>query len=596
MYRGTWLIIAIPLLLGAFSVARPTPLAAPFPPAFDAASAATLADDLVRLYPERLAGTTGAQRAAVWFREQLSPYGVRIRTQPFTAEVPGYGELRFENIVTRVRGRSDRRIVVLAHRDDLGIGPGANDNASGTAALIVLARSYATPPGEEDPRQGPAHTIDFVSTDGGALGGHGAAHFAAVDGEGVDAVIVLDAIAGPGAPRLVIAGDEARSPGWTLVRTAAARILEQTGQAPARPSAARQLVDLAFPLTLTEQGPFVGRGIPAVTLTSQADTPVDAVADTRVDEQRLAQLGGAAQTLIGSVDQGLELTRGGSPYLYLGSRVIRGWAVQLVLIAAVLPFLAAAVDLFARCRRRRIPLGPAVRSYASRLGFWLFVGLAFLVLSRVAWPQGDARPVAPETDAATAWPVGAIVALCVIGVGAWIVARDRLIPRRPVTVEEELAGHTAALLVLGLVALLVLAVNAFALVFVLPALHAWLWLPQLQSRSPFLRAAVVLAGFAGPAFLLWSLADRFGLGLDAVAYALELAAIGYVPLPLLVLALAWLAAAAQLTAIAAHRYAPYPAAAERPPRGPLRELVRRMLLVAVERRRASEEGRRALGG
>jgi hypothetical protein len=60
----------------------------------------------------------------------------------------------------------------------------------------------------------------------------------------------------------------------------------------------------------------------------------------------------------------------------------------------------------------------------------------------------------------------------------WLVARDRLIPRRPVTVEEELAGHTAALLMLGLVALLVVAVNAFALVFVLPSLHAWLWLPS----------------------------------------------------------------------------------------------------------------------
>ena len=35
-----------------------------------------------------------------------------------------------------------------------------------------------------------------------------------------------------------------------------------------------------------------------------------------------------------------------------------------------LPFLAAAVDLFARCRRRRIPLAPALRALRTRLAFW----------------------------------------------------------------------------------------------------------------------------------------------------------------------------------------------------------------------------------
>ena len=31
----------------------------------------------------------------------------------------------------------------MAHRDDPGDGPGANDNATGTAALVELARGYA---------------------------------------------------------------------------------------------------------------------------------------------------------------------------------------------------------------------------------------------------------------------------------------------------------------------------------------------------------------------------------------------------------------------------------------------------------------------
>ena len=602
MYRGTWLLLSIPLLLAAFSVARPTPLPEPFPPAFDAASAANLAEELASFYPVRLSGSDGAARASEWFRSQLEPYNLSVRTQPFAADVPGYGRLEMQNLVATVPGRSPRRIVVMAHRDDLGIGPGAVDNASGTAALIVLARSFASPAAVEDPRQGPAHTLVFLSTDGGALGGYGAAHYAATEAEDVDAVINLDAIAGPGPTRLQLAGDRPRSPGWTLVRTASARIAEQTGRPPKRPSAARQLLDLAFPYSLYEQAPFVGRGVSALTITTQGDAPEPAALDTEARLRRLlatpryGQLGGAAQTLIGSVDQGLEVTRGGPPSLYFGTRAVRGWALQLVLVTALIPFFAVAVDLFAHCRRRRIPLAPAVRSYVSRLGFWLFVGLVFAVVAKAGgWPQGGPLPIPPESEAAHVWPVGALVVLAVVSALAWVVARDRLIPRRAVSLEEELAGHTAALLMLALVALLVVAVNAFALLFVLPSLHAWLWLPQLQARAAWSRAAVIAAGFAGPAVLVWSLAERLGLGWDAVAYLAELVAIGYVPVPLVALFLAWLAVAGQLSAIAARRYAPYPSANERPPRGPIRELAR-TVLIAVERRRASSAARRALEG
>ena len=47
-------------------------------------------------------------------------------------------------------------------------------------------------------------------------------------------MISLDAIGGFGAPRLLIAGDTARSPAAALVRTAAIRVLEQSGREPLR--------------------------------------------------------------------------------------------------------------------------------------------------------------------------------------------------------------------------------------------------------------------------------------------------------------------------------------------------------------------------
>ena len=602
LYRGTWLLVALPLLVTAFTVARPGPLPAPpLPPVFDGATARQLAQDLAIQHPDRSPGSPDALDAAAWLRTQLEPYGLGVREDRFEATIPGLGRRELVNLIAVSRGRSNQTIVVMAHRDNTGAGAGANDNASGTAALIELARSYATTasnaPGAAG--LGTTNTLVFLSTDGGAYGGLGAARFASTSPyrDRTVAVVNLVALGGTAPPRLELAGDRPRSPAATLVRTAAARVLEQTGRELGRPRAIEQLIDLGFPFTLYEQGPFVGRGISAITLTTAGPRPPSSFTDTpqRLNRQRLTEVGRSAQALVSSLDQGLELAQGTQSYVFLGSRFVRGWAIQLSLVAALLPFLLAAVDLFARCRRRHIRIAPALRSFRGRLGFWLWVALLFVVFSLLAgWGDGPARPLSPESAAATTWPTGALIAFGLLALAGWLVARARLVPRRAVTPEEELAGHTAALLALGVVALLVVAVNPFALLFVLPSLHAWLWLPQVGSRAPWIRASVFVAGFAGPLLLLASFARRFELGLDAPWYVAKLVAVGYVEPPALLIACAWLAVSAQFAALTAGRYAPYPAPAERPPRGPVRQLVRGLLLLA-RRRRQSAPRRAAVG-
>ncbi len=436
----------------------------------------------------------------------------------------------------------------------------------------------------------PAHTLVFLSTDGGAFGGLGADRFAQHPPFHVVATVNLVAIAGNGPPRLVITGDTPRSPAATLVETAAKRVLEQAGTPARRASVAGQLLDLAFPLTFYDQGPFVGRGIPAITLTTAGERPPDAFTDRppALDGTKLGALGRAAQQLLGSLDQGLELTQGTTSFVWAGVRVVRGWAIELLLAALLIPFFVGAVDLFAHCRRRRIRLRPAASALRSRLGFWLFLGLVFYGFRALgAWPSGPARPPNPASAAAGNWPVLALIAFAALAGAGWIVARHRLVPRRRVGADELLAGETVALLALGLVALLVLATNPFALIFVLPALHAWLWLPQVRSSRAPVRAFVFVLGLAGPLALLASLAIRYELGFDAPWYALALAAVGYITVPVVAITLAAGACAAQLAAAAAGRYAPYPSPRERPARGPLRELVRAIVLTLRDRRATS---------
>jgi hypothetical protein len=596
LYRGTWLLVGLPLLLLAFSVGRPAALHPQrnLPPAFRASQVAALAQDLAANYPDRRPGTPDARGAAAWFRSQLEPYDFKVRSDAFTTTINGH-RTRLVNLVAAKRGigLSPPEIVVMAHRDDSGVGNGLNDNASGTAALIELARSYA--PTAAAQRISVPYTLVFLSTDGAVDGARGAAHFAA-EQQGhanILGVINLDSIGGRGTPRLVFGGETPRSPAAGLVETMRAGLARRGNGEPARPSGLQQLVSLGFPFNPYEQAPFVSRGIPAVTVTTAgARPPAGKGSSTKLDVAHVGTVGLAAQDTVDGMELGVSLAQGPTSYVFLGSRIIPGWAIEIVLVAMLLPFLAAAVDLFARCRRRRIRIAPALRSYRSRLGFWAWVAAIFLVFRALGLWGGD-QGYAPSL-ASVSWPSGALVALVLLAGAGWLVARSRLLPRRPIRPEERLAGHSGALLALGIVGLLVAAVNPYALIFVLPSLHAWLWLPQVQTRSPALRAGVLLAGFLGLAFLVWTFATHYGLGWDAPWYIVKLFAVGYAPLPLLVIGIAWLAAAGQLAALAADRYAPYPAPGERPRRGPLRELIRTLVFAPRRRAAAMAQTRRAV--
>lgn len=606
-YRGTWLLVGILLLIAAFSLRTAQPLPAPtLPPTFESGFAFDLARDLAGLYPDRRPGSKEGRDAARWVADQLRAQGLQTSSVRFRGVLPGGAAVQLVNVEAEVPGRSSDAIVVMAHRDDAGNWPGANDNASGTAALIELAHTYATSnPCSAVRTVGglcPAHRIVFLSTDAGAYGGVGAERFARTSPfrTQIAAVVNLDSIGSDRPARIVAAGLGPRSAAPALQRTAVARITEAARAEPLRSTPLEQLLDLGFPFTLYEQGFFIRLGIPAVTLTTSGVRPPDQVGDTadRLNEQRLGEMGRAAQELIASIDQGLGVPGATASSIFLGSRFLPGWAVELVLIACLLPFLVAAVDLFARCRRRGIVLAPAWRSYRSRLGFWLWVAASGAVLWIAGlWPQGPSLPPPPATAAAGDWPVVPLIVLSLLACAGWLVVRERLLPRRPPKTVETMAGHTVALLTLAVVGLAVVALNPFALVYLLPSLHAWLWLPQVSERPVALRIAVLAAGLLGPALLVGSFAFRFGLGLDAPWYLTLLVLIGYVPVPVLLVSLAWLAAGGQLAALAVGRYAPYPARHERPPRGPLREVVRRAVLANRARRRrtlnAGEEVRTA---
>ncbi|HEU0304418.1 MAG TPA: M28 family peptidase [Gaiellaceae bacterium] len=564
-------VVAVPLLAAAFTISRPAPLpqaTAGLEPTFDPAAAYRLAQELAGLHPDRSPGSPASGPAARWVAGKLRALGLRTRVDRFSASVAGRGRVDLRNVGAVVPGRSRDTILVVAHRDSTRGHPGTNDNASGTAALLELARAFSGTRAAVA-GGGPSHTLSFVSTDAGAYGLLGARRLArAPQAEHVVAVVVLDAIGSRDDPRLEIAGRGPRSPAPGLVATAEARLKEETGEKPGTAGALGQLIDLGFPLSLTEQFPFLAEGVPALTVTTEGSRADEDERPGRLDPVTLGRVGRAAEGLVASLDASLEPARGTNAYLYVGGRVIEGWAVALLYVALLVPFVLCLADLVARLRRWRVALRPALRSYLRRLAFWLFVGAMFLLFAALgAWPRGDEAAISPASEAASHWPRLGLVVFALVLAAAWLVARGRLVAETPAEPEEELAGMAVALSALAVITLVLIVTNPHALLFVLPSAHAWLWLTQLRSRRGLVRAALYVAGLAGPLLVVGSTALRFGLGLDAPWYLAELTALGYVSVFTLILVLAWLAVAAQVLAVTTGRYAPYPSPAERPARG-----------------------------
>jgi len=558
--RNLAALLVLPLLLIVFTMSRTGPLPAPaLPPAFDGGTAAALTVELAGDNANRVPGSPGAASAAQWFRDKLALYGLSVREDAWREHVAGVGNVELRNLATVVPGTLDETIVVVAHRDNNGLSAGANSDASGTAALVELARAYATAGTTESART-PLHTFVFLSADAGAYGSLGVEHFVRNSplARRAVALVSLDGLAGTAAPRLELAGLGSHSPPPALVRTAAARVEAESGGAPAQPGVLDQLVSLGLPFGFGAQAPALGAGIPAVRLTTASDGGTAPGEDELADlsRARLTELGRASETILTSLDAAVELPTATGGAVFVGQRAVRGWALELLLLVAVVPFAGAAIDLHSRCRRRRLALVPAWKALRRRLGLWLaLLGLLAVVAIAGALPVEPSLPPPPDQPPVDRWPVAAVALGVIAAALVWLRARARLIPRGRARPEEELAAYAVAFVALLAIAGWTALVSPYSLVFLLPSLYAWLALPQLRRGPAWLTDVVFGIGLSGPVLALVVLAEQLDLGLRAPLYAASLLTTGVVPFGATLALTAWAAVAGLVGAIAAGRYA-----------------------------------------
>lgn len=94
----------------------------------------------VTIGPRSYKDPANLSATADFISQRFESFGYEVTEQPFQVE-----ELTIRNIIAERRGteRPDRVIVIGAHYDTVVGSPGADDNASGMAVLLELARVHA---------------------------------------------------------------------------------------------------------------------------------------------------------------------------------------------------------------------------------------------------------------------------------------------------------------------------------------------------------------------------------------------------------------------------------------------------------------------
>ncbi len=123
-------------------------------------------------------------------------------------------------------------------------------------------------------------------------------------------------------------------------------------------------------------------------------------------------------------------------------------------------------------------------------------------------------------------------------------------PVAPAADDAVLAGYAVSLIALGGVAIATALISPYGLLFVVPSLYAWLWLPQVERRSAWARDVLYGIGLAGPALAVVVIGTQLGLGLDTPLYLVSLMTLGFIPWATVLVLLAWAAIACQLGALA----------------------------------------------
>jgi hypothetical protein len=512
LWRAALLPIPLVILVGMFSLQEvPSPLEQGLPPdAFDGEAVAALAEDLSRSAADPRPGSEADEQLGELVEARLASIsGLTLSEQRFEGSFGGE-DVELRNLIGVLPGQSDRQVALIACRDAAD-GSGAITSIASTAALLEIANAFS----------GSSHnkTLVFVSTDGCSIGALGARRFVRdYTGAGLlDGAIVLSQPASPDPePPLAIpwsTGPE--STASQLVETTRRTISEETGTPAGDEGPLDDLLRLALPAAIGEQGPLIEGGLDAVRISSSGELPPPAEEDVpdEVNPETLDRFGRASLSLMLTLDAAPgELDHGPSAYIALAGNLLPGWTLGLLALALLLPVVAIAA----------LGLSASARSPAEAVRGLVWVGVRILpflaallvteALVVVGLLPGPDFPFDPHTESlgVVGW-LSVLLVVAALGAAGWF-----LRPLRPPGRGAAATADPAALLVAGLAGVGIWLDNPYLALLVGLGLQAWVLAAARAGSGRPAAIAWILVGLTPALLAVVDLAGRFGEGLGVL--------------------------------------------------------------------------------
>jgi hypothetical protein len=508
IYRAGLVVAALGLIVLAFSLAnQPAGSRSTLAPgAFDGQTAYTSMQTLYAKYPSRPPGSSADDRLghAVAGTLGSSQYGFSVTRERFTARTV-HGTRRLTDVVATRPGTEPGSIVIIAARD--GAASQGVAGLSGTATLLELGSDLS---GETLQR-----TVVLASVSGSG-GSAGVRHLVSTLPGPLDAVVVLGDLAAADhrQPIVIPWSDTNKLASPALVNTVALALASQHAAHAAAPGTLAQLAHLAFPFTISGQGPFAGVGVSAVALSLSGER--GASSSSPIDSQAVfTKTGRSVLDTVSALDSAATVPAPSSFVLFDG-KVVPGWAIALFVLTLILPVVVTTIDACARAKRRGYPL---LRSLIAVLGTALpFIAAALVVLIGRLVGLISAAPPGPTPAGAVSLGAGGIAVLVAAGVVALAMVAlvrgpYRAVDRQPAakesrdsrarTVDRRGDGTAAMMLaVLCVVTLVIWLQNPYAAALLVPALHLWLWAIDSDLRLRLPARLLMVAAGAVPVVLL----------------------------------------------------------------------------------------------
>jgi hypothetical protein len=394
-------------------------------PRFSAERALNTTREFVTQFPKRLFGSLEARQATGYLTEKLTAMGYEVEYVHFDGRIGG-GQQAGRNVLAYKQGETDEIIAVTAHFDTARpTVQGASKNGAAAGVLMELAELFS----KENTRR----SLLFAFTDGGEWGATGAKDLILnyEKKDRIAAALTLGYVA-PGDLAGFRLDTIGQLRGFTppgIRKLAEDIVKEQTPPVPVEFNGFG-LLEKAFMISGSEQGPFLKNGVPAINLGSFSTdlkrekailhSSEDTIENLKIET--IGKYGRVAGRIVSSLAEAPEIPRFSNKSWILPGTVLGSLIFGLVFLI---------IFYQVRNSRKTINFAQAGRELMAFFATWfpflvLFLGIRLAYAAR-QFPFYDLYPAIAKDPVMQNPPlkVFAIIAAGVvfIAITGWIIAR-----------------------------------------------------------------------------------------------------------------------------------------------------------------------------